>query len=376
MHIQARAWLRRCPGVNSIAQAPSSSTHGGRRRTRAPETLVSIHEEARRERLLDMETRVRRYRTACFAILALSIALGGSSDVGWWWVVPLGLGFAGFAVADRFMRTSARPAVWIAGAWAALPALLAVAVLLTGGATSPVLVWFALPAVTLGFRFEPRGMVVGTAYIVLMFLACAVAPDPAAALEHRETLVAALALIFSTVILSGALVESDRAHRRRSTLDPLTGLFNRNALEQRLAELNGQPCNPAEGLSHAFLLCDLDHFKRVNDRLGHAAGDAVLQDIAYTMRAALQAGDTIYRVGGEEILVILPGAGREDAVEIAERLRRDVRERRPVGVQVTVSIGVAVSEPDLVDTDDLTVRADAALYAAKAGGRDTVFVDS
>jgi diguanylate cyclase (GGDEF)-like protein len=346
------------------------------RRRPAAETLVSIHEEARRERLLDMETRVRRYRTACFAILALSIALGGSSGVGWWWVVPLALAFAGFAIADRFMRTSPHPAVWVAGAWAALPVLLAAAVLLTGGATSPVLVWFALPAVTLGFRFEPRGMVVGTVYILMLFLACAVLPDPAAALDHRESVVAAAALIVSTVILSGALVESDRAHRRRSTLDPLTGLFNRNALEQRLGELNGQPCNPSEGLSHALLLCDLDHFKRVNDQLGHAAGDAVLQDVAYTMRAALQAGDTIYRVGGEEILVILPGAGREDAVEIAERLRRDVRERRPVGVQVTVSIGVAVSEPDVVDTDDLISRADAALYAAKAEGRDTVFVDS
>jgi diguanylate cyclase (GGDEF)-like protein len=363
--------------VNWTAQtlSPRPGSAGARRRP-TTDTLVSIHEEARRERLLDMETRVRRYRTACFAILAVSIALSGSSDVGWWWVVPLGLGFAGFAVADRFMRTSSHPAAWVAGAWAALPALLAVAVLLTGEARSPVLVWFALPAVTLGFRFEPRGMVVGTAYILVMFLACAVLPDPGAAVDNRQALVAAAALIVSTVILSGALVESDRAHRRRSTLDPLTGLFNRNALEQRLAELDGQPCDPSEGLSHALLLCDLDHFKRVNDQLGHAAGDAVLQDVAYTMRATLQAGDTIYRIGGEEILVILPGAGREDALEIAERLRRDVRERRPVGVQVTVSIGVAVSEPALVDTDDLVARADAALYAAKAAGRDTVYVDS
>jgi diguanylate cyclase (GGDEF)-like protein len=345
-------------------------------RTAGPETLVSIHEEARRERLLDMETRVRRYRTACFAILAVSIALGGSSEFGWWWVAPMAAGLAGFAVADRFMRESSHPALWVAGAWAALPALLAVAVPLTGGATSPVLVWFALPAVTLGFRFEPRGMVLGTAYILLLFAACAIVPDPAAALEHRQILIAAAALILSTVILSGALVESDRAHRRRSTLDPLTGLFNRNALEQRLAELNGQPCDHDEGLSHALLLCDLDNFKRVNDQLGHAAGDAVLQDVAYTMRATLQAGDTIYRVGGEEILVILPGAGREDAIEIAERLRREVHDRRPVGVPVTISIGVAVAEPDVVDTDDLIARADAALYAAKAGGRDAVFVDS
>jgi diguanylate cyclase (GGDEF)-like protein len=339
------------------------------------ETLVSIHEEARRERLLDMEERVRRYRLACFGILALALAVGGGTSVGFWWVPLLVVGLAGFAVADRFMRTSAHPAVWIAGAWAALPALIAASVLVTGGATSPVLVWFGLPAVTLGFRFDPRGMVLGTVYVVTMFLGAAVLPDPHAAWEQRQDLIAIAALIVSTVILSGALVESDRAHRRRSTLDPLTGLCNRNALEQRLSELEGQPCDPAEGLSHAFLLCDLDHFKRVNDEFGHATGDAVLQDVAYTMRATLRAGDSIYRVGGEEILVVLPGAGHGDALEIAERLRVAVRERRPAGVPVSLSIGVAIAGAGPVDTDDMLARADASLYAAKAGGRDRVFFD-
>lgn len=341
----------------------------------AANTLVSIHSEARRERLLDMEDRVRRYRLACFAILALALAVGGGSSIGYWWIALLGLGLLGFAVADRFMRSSSRPAVWVAGAWAALPALLAASVLVTGGATSPVLVWLALPAATLGFRFEPRGMVFGTIYVIALFLAAAVLPDPHAAWEQRQLLIAIGALILSTVILSGALVESDRAHRRRSTLDPLTGLFNRNALEQRLAELDGQPCDPREGLSHAFLLCDLDHFKRVNDRFGHAAGDAVLQDVAYTIRATLRAGDSIYRVGGEEILVMLPGAGHGDALEIAEKLRSAVRERRPVGVPVSVSIGAAVAEPGLVDTEDMLARADSALYAAKARGRDLVYLD-
>ncbi|HET9154088.1 MAG TPA: GGDEF domain-containing protein [Solirubrobacterales bacterium] len=338
------------------------------------ETLVSIREEARRERLLDMEERVRRYRLACFGILALALAAGGGS-VGWVWIGPLAVGLAGFAVADRFMRKSAHPAAWIAFAWAALSVLLASAVLVTGGASSPVAVWFALPAVTLGFRFEPRGMVFGTAYVMAMFLLATTVPDPAAAAEHRQILIAIGALILSTVILSGALVESDRAHRRRSTLDPLTGLYNRNSLEQRLAEIEGQPCSSAEGLGQAFLLCDIDHFKDVNDRLGHGAGDAVLQDVAYAMRRALRAGDSIYRIGGEEILVMLPGARRDDAVEIAERLRGAVRERHPVGVKVTISVGVAVSKGETVDTEDLLARADAALYAAKAGGRDLVSVD-
>jgi diguanylate cyclase (GGDEF)-like protein len=343
--------------------------------TYSPETLVTIRDEARRERLLDMELRMRRYRAACFAILALALAAGGSST-GWWWIAPLAAGFAGFAVADRFTRASSHPALWIAGAWALTPLLLAGAVLATGDATSPVLVWFALPAVTLGARFESRGIALGTAFILTLFLATTVLPDPGAALEHRQALIAVATLILCTVILSGALAESDRAHRQRSTLDPLTGLLNRNALEQRLCELDGQPCSPEEGLSHAMLLCDIDHFKRVNDRLGHVAGDAVLQDVAYTMRAVLRSGDSIYRVGGEEILVILPGASREDAGKIAERLRHEVRDREPVGVRVTISIGAAVSDPGPIDTDDLVARADAALYAAKAGGRDKVFFDN
>jgi len=329
--------------------------------------------DARRERLLDMEQRVRRYRAACFAILALALASAGS-EVGWLWLIPLAAGFAGFAVADRFMQASERPWLWVAAAWGALPLLLGGAVIATGGPTSPVLMWFALPAVTLGARFDPWGMVVGTAYLISIFLLSTVAVDPAGASAHSQTLVADVALVLSTVILSGALVESDKAHRRRSTLDPLTGLLNRNALEQRLTELEGTPCDDARGRSHALLLCDLDHFKRVNDHLGHAAGDAVLQDVAYTMRSVLRAGDSIYRIGGEEILVVLPGAGEQDAVGVAERLRQAVRKRRPVGVGVTISIGAAVTKPSLVNTDDLVARADAALYSAKAGGRDQIFV--
>jgi diguanylate cyclase (GGDEF)-like protein len=340
---------------------------------RPPDSLAEMRDDARRERLLDMQVRLRPYRIACFAILALALA-SASSEVGWWWVVPLSAGFAGFMVADRFMRNSSHPGLWAATAWGILPFLIADAVVTTGGGASPVLMWFALPAVTLGARFSPRGMVIGTVYILALLLGSTYGLDYASASAHHKDVVAAVALVLSTVILSGALVESDRAHRRRSTLDPLTGLFNRNALEQRLAELDGQPSNEEEGLSHAMLLCDLDHFKRINDLLGHAAGDAVLQDIAYTMRAALRAGDSIYRVGGEEVLVILPGAGEEAALEIAERVRQAVRLRRPVGVAVTVSVGVAVSRPDVVDTDDLVARADAALYEAKAGGRDTVVI--
>jgi len=341
----------------------------------AADSLAAVRDEARRERLIDMELRIRPYRFGCFAILALALTSVGS-EIGWWWIAPLLAGLAGFAVADAFMRNSAHPAVWVATAWGILPLLLLDAVVVTGGAASPVLMWFALPALTLGARFEPRGIAIGAAYIVALMLIGTVGLDPASAREHHQELVAAVALVMSAVILSGAMVESDRAHRRRSTLDPLTGLFNRNALDQRLGELEGQPTSDEEGLSHALLLCDLDNFKHVNDRFGHAAGDAVLQDVAYTMRAVLRAGDSIYRVGGEEILVVLPGAGRAAAAEIAERLRAAVAQRRPIGVDVTISIGVAVAPPGLLDTDRLVELADAALYSAKGNGRNRVDLGS
>jgi diguanylate cyclase (GGDEF)-like protein len=335
------------------------------------DSLAQIRDAARRERLLDMEQRLGRYRALCFAILAAGLA-ALAPELGWGWMLPLAVGFAGFAVADRFMRRSSHPAIWIATAWGLTPLLLADAVLSTGGASSPALMWFALPAVTLGARFEPRGIALGTAYILSLLMLCTYGADPAAAAAGGQSVIAAVALVLSTVTLSGALVESDRAHRRRSTVDPLTGLLNRNALEQRLAELDDLSRGD-EASSHALLLCDLDHFKRVNDQLGHAAGDTVLQQVASTMRAKLRAGDSIYRVGGEEILVVLPGASRDDAVAVGERLRLAVRDLRPIGVQMTVSIGAAVSRPGGIDVDDLVRRADEALYTAKGNGRDTVF---
>lgn len=337
------------------------------------DSLVGSRNDARRERLIDMEIRLRPYRFACFAILAAGLA-AFSSEFGWWWTIPLAAGLAGFAVADMFMRSSGHPTLWVATAWGILPLLLADAVITTGGPESPVLMWFALPAVTLGARFEPRGIALGTAYILVLLGLSTYVLDPSAAVAHGQEVMAAVALVLCTVILSGALVESERAHRRRSIFDPLTGLFNRNALDRRLSELDGQPTGRERGASHALLLCDLDNFKRVNDELGHAAGDAVLQDVANTMRSVIRAGDSIYRVGGEEILVVLQGATEEDAVGVAERLCRAVRDRRPVGASVTISVGVAVSRPGPLDTDELVGLADAALYSAKASGRDRVVV--
>jgi diguanylate cyclase (GGDEF)-like protein len=337
------------------------------------ESLAAMRGEVHRERLLDMEGRLKRYRLITFGILGLSLlALG--PRLGWWWLAPLVVALAGFVVADHYLERSARPHLWIGVAWALSPALIFGGVVFTGGPDSPVVMWLAIPAVTLGARFEPRGIVIGTSYIFALMLIGTVAIDPAGAVENYPAIVAAASLLISIVVLSSALAESDRAFRKRSTLDPLTGSFNRNALDQRLAELEGHPISNEEGVSFGFLLCDLDHFKQVNDVHGHVVGDAVLQDAAYVIRNTLRASDAIYRVGGEEFLIVLPAVGEDAATVIAQRLCDAVRDRRPGGIDVTISIGVAGSVDGGLDTDEMVARADGALYAAKAGGRDRVCV--
>lgn len=130
------------------------------------------------------------------------------------------------------------------------------------------------------------------------------------------------------------------------------------------------------------MLLDLDHFKRVNDDVGHLAGDAVLAAVALMLRSSVRKQDVVGRFGGEEFVVLLPAADRDVAFEVAHRVRAataslSVPARDTEGVQreldgLTVSIGVATTDRYGYDLADLLVAADAALLEAKAGGRNSV----
>ena len=159
-----------------------------------------------------------------------------------------------------------------------------------------------------------------------------------------------------------------------SRRDPLTGMRNRRALADELPDL--EAAHLEHGASFAVALCDVDHFKAYNDELGHLAGDQALRAIAATIRGALRAQDLAYRFGGEELLLVLPGAGAAEAAAAVRRVRAAVEAAampHPSGIGgvVTVSIGVA-SGP--VGYGELLARADAALYDAKRGGRNQVVV--
>ena len=162
---------------------------------------------------------------------------------------------------------------------------------------------------------------------------------------------------------------------RRAALDPLTGAYNRRTL----AELADRGIAQArrDGTGYGVLLLDVDHFKRINDTLGHAAGDDALQRLVCVLRDGMRAQDTLGRMGGEEFIVLLPGVSAAQARSAAERLRVEVEQARPVLAgtpwPMTVSIGVATWAGD-ADFESLLRRADAAMYEAKREGRNRIAV--
>ena len=154
--------------------------------------------------------------------------------------------------------------------------------------------------------------------------------------------------------------------------DALTGLANRRAARLRFGEETARATRA--GRRFAMALFDIDHFKQVNDRYGHAAGDAVLRAVADALAAAKRGEDVLARIGGEEFLILLAQETPEGAREAAERLRRkggDAAVAAPEGeVRVTLSGGVALFPDDGDDWDHLFAAADRRLYAAKRSGRD------
>ena len=172
------------------------------------------------------------------------------------------------------------------------------------------------------------------------------------------------------------LAEQLRLHlvavEEEAATDPLTGVLNRRAL-QRLLDREISRAD-ATGVGISVLALDLDHFKAINDTHGHAAGDEALRAFAARVRVQLRQSDHLARMGGEEFVVVLPGATEPKAMEIAERLRAAVAEAPLVAsphIVATVSIGVArrqTGEP----AAGLLERADAATYVAKRDGRDRV----
>lgn len=195
-------------------------------------------------------------------------------------------------------------------------------------------------------------------------------------------LVGCLVLVVS--ILSSKAAEYVRRVallEQENITDPLTGLYNRRYLDQRMNEETGKAGRYRLPLS--ILMIDIDHFKKINDTYGHQVGDTVLNGIARVITGIARSTDIVARYGGEEILVIAPNTTLSSAAAFAERIRAAVEAAALIPAEacggyralpVTVSIGVASPPPGVIDARALIRSADEALYRAKEGGRNRVVV--
>ena len=322
-----------------------------------------------RERLVDMEERIAPARAVMFGSLGLGM-LAGVPWFGWWILAPMAWVVVFYRLLLPWIARSPRPEYPIALAIAHAQVVLGVAVAATGGPDSPALPMLLLGVVTLPARFNNRGVVAGVLLTAAVMIVSTVAVDPAGYADDPTLVNSCLACLAGLAAISSALMRSEVHQRARAILDPLTGLLNREALKDRFAELAEQAVLTDEPV--AMIACDLDNFKAINDEYGHDRGDAVLKEAAYAMRRDLRSFELIYRMGGEEFLIVLPGATLTDGERLAERVREVLLQERPGGLRVTASMGVAAAKGRDVEFGSLFQRADRALYLAKNGGRNRV----
>ena len=322
-----------------------------------------------RERLLDMDRRLRRARAIAMAFIGLALVAAGPW-VGWWTLAVLaGVGLA-FHVFDRRIPHSTKPEWLIAASWLASVLAIAASVVLTGAADSPAKSWLLIPAITLPARFHKRGLYLGTGITLGALAIVTIGFEPGLVADQPHLFLFPAALIAASMALSMALRSAEIQHRTEAVIDPLTGMLNRKALEARTTELEQQSRVTQQPVG--LIVCDIDHFKQVNDTHGHSTGDAVLSDVAYRIRKELRAYDLAYRLGGEEFVVLVPGATPAVVQDLAERLRGVLAADPVGGVPVTASFGVAASVAGELRFGELFEAADEALYRAKASGRNCV----
>ena len=281
---------------------------------------------------------------------------------------PIGLACFGFAA---YLLLAPRVRDWALLATPPLGTLLITALMSIEGTTSGTPFFYLWPMLLAAYFFQRRDVVLNFALVCASFavaLAFWVPVDDGGLIMFLDTVMAVgvvAALVFVLKTQVGRLVSG---LHKASTTDALTGVLNRGAFQERLDEALSAP----DRQQLVLALLDLDHFKLVNDRHGHPAGDRALRRFCEIVQAEARLDDVLGRLGGEEFGLLLTGTDLEGAHSFADRLRATVARETAAGeVRLTVSIGLSESGPETT-SEDLLRSADIALYSAKGAGRNRV----
>ena len=253
----------------------------------------------------------------------------------------------------------------------AIATLCVIGVLSTVYLIGPQQVYWTFPAlVAVFYLVRPREAIVcATIMIVALLPSILPAYD-----SHRTTTLLITIVVTSAFAFAFALITNRQREQLLllATRDPLTGAGNRRSLDVKMTDIIN--AHWRTGTPASIVLLDLDHFKRVNDAHGHGVGDQVLKGITEIINLRIRVTDSLYRIGGEEFVVVLEGADREHAAHLAEQMRTlvEVNELVP-DPGITISLGVAELRAGETAGDWLH-RADEALYRAKDAGRNATSV--
>jgi len=260
--------------------------------------------------------------------------------------------------ADAIVHSRFREAFFVT--WSALDiALIGLVTGLDGGVTSPFATLWFLTLIFAAISYPFASMLAASVLNLLAFgIVAAVAGDPT--VDYAGFMLASLAFACGMCAWQAHKHDGQREHLARvSRSDPLTGCLNRRGFEERFAAVVSESAR--HGHPFALILLDLDQFKLVNDRAGHAAGDELLCWVVESAQAVLRPLDAFGRLGGDEFAILVPGAGERDGVALADRVREAFAPR------ISVTTGLACFPADGADRDELYQHADTEMYASKHG---------
>ncbi|MEI2702645.1 MAG: GGDEF domain-containing protein [Baekduia sp.] len=309
----------------------------------------------------------------------LGLVLLAAAGAFWLGPGPLIVALIAFLVLDPAVRRRSGLPVGLRGGelgllWESLfgMVMLSIAIISANQEALYLLPLIAIPAFPSIVAYRSLGSILIGVTGALLMLVTGLIVDPGLVVENPLVVSLPVGLIGVTTLIGMALVSSTMEHAAAANIDPLTGALNRGALEARVAEL--QRADSGSYGPVTLIVADLDHFKQINDTYGHDTGDQVLVDVARRMQEELRLVDVLYRIGGEEFVVLLPQTGRPEAAQIAERLREAISERPCGGRALTVSLGLSSSLEHGFEYAPAFDRADAALLAAKEEGRNRVVI--